>query len=1581
MSREVKNKMKKRLLSMLLAFSMLFSLCIPSAWAVGDDLLSKKTLIIDLTDYHGKITSTFKIGNAAYEIRAGERNEISLSDATQTARLVGKIILEDPLPNYTYWSISATDGHTVNVVDDSANTQSKVSVKAGTRNVTVVLCKSDQLAFSANASVPTYAQISAISNALPEGGSLVIKAVVPVSEYIASAASSDPEKGDVSALALGGNVYELRATASAGYSFDYWRNNDYNESLDDPIYEIRQNPYTTPTLTKNEAYTAYFREWNEATVSASPAAGGTVTAERVLDDTWRLTAAPGADYYFTRWVRDDGVELSGSNTVEVTLDRDTAYTAYFAPPHISEITSMTASASTVAASGTSGDTPLRAGTQVAVMVKFNATGNTFPHSQVWVYAGDEASVRAGSAKLLGQKEGSAKLSDGRVSTDFPNNTADIYINPLPAGLEHITAVAQTDGCEKYYHTLDVKTAPAGEGLELNYLSTPRKYHTSASAPVYAPDLYGVAAFIDKQTGSPALYAAGIGGVFQLGYGGTTDMVPMKGMEDLGNGGENLSMAPYALAVGGPDVGDLTALVKVVTTEGSGTDSTSTTTYELRRYDNAANQWVSLAGSAMPDTLHPATISAANDINRALVMGGGDVWTDKAHWNGKAWSAQDYGFSSFLKLGTDTAYGITRDGAYRYGADGAWEALTLPGTLLDAAYDGRLLVGLTDGGYAVVKGGSTAASYPAVDKSVLGDIWTSGGAFVPQSAPDVRHVGFGGDGEVYALVAGSSGSYVLRGARDGWQLMDTAKAFGAGESADEVDAQPTSIKRISSPAEGVTVFYGETGALYLQTTYYTITFNSNGGSTVAPLTGQTWSPVSVPRPTKEGYVFAGWFYDNGTFKQPWSQLVIPASNITLYAKWTEKGVIDPNDKYGEDRAKALAQLDQALDRMDPRDYTEENWLRVLQEYDNGLYAIQVAMPDPGSDDPDIVNKAIADTIYAALNAAINRMNAVPVESVGSITVAVSVDADTIGLGYIVRPTLVTVPKYTRASTVITRLLASNGLSYTNTGTVNSSFYLSGILPVDQRSAKPADFLTALKDFTFNESDKSDSKLSEFDYNQWSGWMYSVGDSDNDEYPSFPGVGCAEWRMIDGEVMRWQFTVYGYGADLNADNSAWGSSSLVPDAGNKSELTWAVAALRRDKSDAVLEKDENFVAAIKVLENPAATQAQIDSAYEALTGGSKPVNPDDETSITTRPEATPDASGEAKVEMKAEDLADIIDRVKEEGAGALVIEPAVDGAASKVTVELPRQSVADLVKDTDAALVISTEIAKVRIPTAALAELAGKSGSTVSVSAEALKDKNGNPNGQVKVEITVGGAAMEKLSGGITVTVPAKEPTAGTVMMIVTDEGSKILKKSSVSGRNVAALLDGSATVIVKDNSKTFSDVPDSHWGKDAVTFAASHELFQGTAADTFDPAGDMTRSMLVTVLWRLEDEAKAGASAGFSDVDGAAWYGDAVQWAASSGIVTGTGDGFDPNGKITREQLATMLYRYAGTAGLSTAAKGDLDKFTDGGTASGWAGDALAWAVGSGLISGKGNATLDPSGTATRAEVATIFQRLVALMVK
>ena len=173
---------------------------------------------------------------------------------------------------------------------------------------------------------------------------------------------------------------------------------------------------------------------------------------------------------------------------------------------------------------------------------------------------------------------------------------------------------------------------------------------------------------------------------------------------------------------------------------------------------------------------------------------------------------------------------------------------------------------------------------------------------------------------------------------------------------------------------------------------------------------------------------------------------------------------------------------------------------------------------------------------------------------------------------------------------------------------------------------------------------------------------------------------------------------------------------------------------------------------------------------------------------------------------------------------------------------------------------------------------------------------------------------------------------------------------------------------------FTDVPEDAWYKEAVDYVYANGLMSGTSATTFAPSTQLSRAMMVQILYNLEDRPAAAESAAFTDVAADAWYADAVNWAAGEGIVSGYGNGkFGPDDLITREQMANMLYYYAQWAGLEPSAGADaLQGFQDAGQVSSWASDAVSWAVSSGLISGTGNQTLAPTATATRAEVAQIM---------
>lgn len=351
------------------------------------------------------------------------------------------------------------------------------------------------------------------------------------------------------------------------------------------------------------------------------------------------------------------------------------------------------------------------------------------------------------------------------------------------------------------------------------------------------------------------------------------------------------------------------------------------------------------------------------------------------------------------------------------------------------------------------------------------------------------------------------------------------------------------------------------------------------------------------------------------------------------------------------------------------------------------------------------------------------------------------------------------------------------------------------------------------------------------------------------------------------------------------------------------------------------------------------------------------------VEVKPEVV---DGEAKAEVKSEDVAKAIEAAED----AEVLTVKVDTTdADKVEAKLD----ADAVKaaaDADLGLKVETEVGAVKVDSKTMDALAG-TGKDVAVTVAS------NSDGTTTIGVTAGG---EDVDAKVKVELPAAE--SGKVLVVVDAEGKEtVVKKSAVDGDKMYAELPAGSTVKVVDaDGKDFGDVKDSDWFAESIEFVTSHGLFQGTGDDSFDPDLTMNRAMLVTVLYRLED-AKAEGGSTFGDVDPAAWYADAAAWASEAGIVTGTDAGFEPDAPVTREQIATMLYRYANVIGLDTSAKGDVSSFSDGGETSGWAGDAMAWAVGVGLFQGDDNGALNPGGEATRAQVAALFERLVELIVK
>lgn len=213
----------------------------------------------------------------------------------------------------------------------------------------------------------------------------------------------------------------------------------------------------------------------------------------------------------------------------------------------------------------------------------------------------------------------------------------------------------------------------------------------------------------------------------------------------------------------------------------------------------------------------------------------------------------------------------------------------------------------------------------------------------------------------------------------------------------------------------------------------------------------------------------------------------------------------------------------------------------------------------------------------------------------------------------------------------------------------------------------------------------------------------------------------------------------------------------------------------------------------------------------------------------------------------------------------------------------------------------------------------------------------------------------------------------------------------NGRFTATAQSGSGklTVSYKNTSRSinvtvgmdFQDVKDSDWFYEAVRFCFDNGLMAGQTATRFEPNGKLTRAMFAAVLYRLEGSPDVTYTNAFSDVPRGAWYTDAVIWANQNGVVSGYNNGtFGGDGTLTREQLASMLYRYAKFKALDTSGSASLDSYSDAGSVADWAEQAMRWAVHAGILGSTSSSkqVLSPTGTATRGQCASILMRFSAL---
>ncbi|MBQ1251522.1 MAG: S-layer homology domain-containing protein, partial [Firmicutes bacterium] len=206
-----------------------------------------------------------------------------------------------------------------------------------------------------------------------------------------------------------------------------------------------------------------------------------------------------------------------------------------------------------------------------------------------------------------------------------------------------------------------------------------------------------------------------------------------------------------------------------------------------------------------------------------------------------------------------------------------------------------------------------------------------------------------------------------------------------------------------------------------------------------------------------------------------------------------------------------------------------------------------------------------------------------------------------------------------------------------------------------------------------------------------------------------------------------------------------------------------------------------------------------------------------------------------------------------------------------------------------------------------------------------------------------------------------------------------QKALVENLDVLTAAEAEYAALMTPVELPFTDIPDA-WYQDAIRFVYENGIMNGMTPTTFEPGTTLSRAMYITMIWRMEGEPAANGENTYTDVKDDFWYTDAIIWGTEVGIVNGYGDGiFKPEGNVTRQEMAKMMYCYAEYKGADMSATADFSAFKDGEKVASWAAPYMSWAVGSELMKGDPNGNLNPAGKATRAEAATVIMRFAELV--
>lgn len=1060
-------------------------------------------------------------------------------------------------------------------------------------------------------------------------------------EYSATAKCNNDLYGQVS-VSKGNdfNSYNLSAYPNQGYAFQYW----IKEGAEDiPENRITER-FATVILTEDTTFIGCFREKYVFNVESNDESLGTVLVGDLGSssetDTYLLTAVASDLSEFEKWVCGEAEFTENPLRVSVT-ENGLVYKAIFKPVELS--LSLLENGVLVKSDSTDGYTEspyggiLSEGCRSHLIVPLSVSAK-LNNASISLHIID------GSMKTVAEKNYTLDLNKGVTQLSVMLDPTKADMSTLTAEVTVTSQLGNTATATRTYGEFEV--AASEYNYDYHFITSPSDGYSYKTIEQAGANFNGVYAHTDKTTKALSLYGYGPAGVYAWDKGGAS-VTRLAGLP-TGDGKEVKALGPN-----GKD--GLTAVV-------------GDTTITLYTWNGEA--WTAVEGSAL------AADASQQGTKVALVMAANDVWTDTRHWNGTAWESQSYGFASFERVSDTEAYGVDGSGnRWRYDGS-AWtaaEAVNTPET-------------------ASVTSTPVNGNAVALGQDQHGDWYL----FVQARFHFIDDSGF----------YGYSGSdvYKWNGSRWVYQIMSDFNDPEDDPMETKQRIRPDGVNAISVPAPGVSVMYGTrarggNGAIYLSADDVTISFDPGEGTldnaALSTLTAPILSEIDsskVPGASKTGSSFGGWYYDEAcTVEFDPAEAAMPGESITLYAKYDE-GAADLTYY----KTKAKAELKKQYQKYSSADYTAENWNLLMQAYLDGIEAIDAATAGPAGE----IDKNIND----ALNAAIAAMQAVPAKNTGEITVAVSMDANTLGLGYLVKPTLVTVDKNSLASALTEKVLTERGQTayqitepglyskldvetmdtlYPWVVDTSQGWYLAQVYFPEQQNYKLPATIQEYVDGNlsaeagFRDEDKNGKYLGEFDYTHDAGWLYSVGDK-TEGNAAFAGVGASSWSLSDGEVLRWQFTIIGRGADVG---NTYDGDALIA-AADKSALTWEVATLRSKHSDTTLEANEVYADALAVLTNAEATQQQVNDALAALKGVifEEPVEAPEvkgvaaSSTVETLEGVTTVTMGSSKITLTATETAGVyeitsvvpVTNVGDVEAGCVVLVDNGDGTYTRKTV---------------------------------------------------------------------------------------------------------------------------------------------------------------------------------------------------------------------------------------------------------------------------------------------------------------------------